>query len=225
MIIIRAFRAPESPQTCEKFIEGHRRLLELHYGIIKVTSAQNEWVHHKNTIVIVAENEDGSKVYGGARIQIADGEVPLPIETAIGKFDPKIHDMIIPYKTSELCGLWNSMEVAGLGIGSVFMVRSGVAVSLLNQVDTVFMLCAPVTVKMGKRVGGDLETSLGDKGYFIYPKEDLIATVLTIKDTKTLSTALETEREKIFTLAKNPNMQITEQGPRASIEIDYQLSI
>src|SRR2546428_1855975 len=126
-IRIRVFRAPNDPETCARFVEGHHRLLEIHYGIAKITSGGAEWTAHTNTIVIVAENIEGTKVFGGARVQVADNQVPLPIETAIGKYDNKIHTMI-NVGSAEICGLWNSMEVAGLGIGSVFMARVGIAV-------------------------------------------------------------------------------------------------
>ena len=40
---IRAFRAIDEPETCHRFIEGHKKILENH-GINKVTSSNNEWV-------------------------------------------------------------------------------------------------------------------------------------------------------------------------------------
>ena len=62
MIKIRAFRAVDDYEACMKFIEGHRRLLEIHFGVAKVTSTSNDWVHSENTIVIIVEDETGEKV-------------------------------------------------------------------------------------------------------------------------------------------------------------------
>ncbi|MCH5600159.1 hypothetical protein [Niabella ginsengisoli] len=126
-------------------------------------------MHHENTFVVVAESLDRTKVYGGVRVQVADGQLPLPIETAIGRYDPAIHQQATP-GSSEICGLWNSMEVAGMGIGSIFMARVGVVLAMQLNVEKAFFLCAPVTVRIGKRIGGVIETSLGNKGDFFIPK-------------------------------------------------------
>ncbi|SMO81346.1 hypothetical protein [Solitalea koreensis] len=223
-IRIRVFKAPNDPDTCVRFVEGHQRLLEIHYGIAKVTSGGAEWTTHENTIVIVAENLEGTKVYGGARVQLADARVPLPIETAIGKYDSSIHTMANK-GSAEICGLWNSREVAGLGIGSIFMARVGIAICDQLPVDKVFFLCAPVTVRIGKRIGGEVETALGDNGIFYYPKDDFVATSMIIRDPLTLNKAEPVEHERIMSLRQNPIQQKNESGPKGSLEVDYQLEI
>ncbi|MBO9618924.1 MAG: hypothetical protein J7539_07810 [Niabella sp.] len=202
-----------------KFIEGHRRLLELHFGIAKITSSDTAWMHHENTYVIVAESKDREKIYGGARVQLADKKLLLPIETAIAKYDPKIHEMAVP-GTSEICGLWNSMEVAGLGIGSIFMARVGVSVANQLDVEKIFFLCAPVTVRIGKRIGGIIETGLGNNGAFFYPKDDFVATAMVIADCKTLPTADAAERDRIFELYNNPVQKLIEKGPKGELEVE-----
>jgi len=224
MIRIRAFKATQDKETCEKFIDGHRRLLEIHFGLAKVTSSGADWVDHENTYIIVAESEDRQKVYGGARIQLADGKFPLPIESAIGKYDPKVHEMATE-GTCELCGLWNSIEVAGLGIGSIFMARVGVVIAQQLPVHSIFFLCAPVTVRIGKRIGGEIETGLGNNGNFFYPMDDFIATAMLIRDCKELSKAEPKEKERITELFANPNQKATETGPKGSLEIEYQLNV
>jgi hypothetical protein len=224
IIRIRAFRAPEDIATCEKFIEGHRRLLEIHFGIAKITSSSTEWIYHPNTYVIVAESEDKQKVYGGARVQVADGLLPLPIQTAIGKYDERINEMA-GSGTCEICGLWNSIEVAGMGIGSIFMARVGVVVALQLPIRSIFFLCAPITVRIGKRIGGVIETSLGNNGTFFYPKDDFVATSMMIKDCHELATAEARERERIFDLYNKPVQYAIETGPKGTMEIDYQLRI
>ena len=130
MIKIRAFRAIDDQEACHKFIEGHRRLLEIHFGVAKVTSSSQDWVTSENTIVIIVEDETGEKVYGGARVQMVDGKIQLPIEHALGHYDSKIYEFVTP-GCAEICGMWNSMEVAGMGIGSLILCR--VCVSIVNQ--------------------------------------------------------------------------------------------
>lgn len=224
LIKVRAFIAPEDPEACMRFYEGHSKLLEIHFGIAKITSGNVDWINHKNTIVIIVEDESGTKTYGGARVQLADGDIPLPIETAIGKYDPKIYTDVRP-GSAEICGMWNSKEVAGMGIGSLILCR--VAVALMSQlpIDRVHVLCAPITTRMGKRVGAVIDTSLGNEGIFYYPKDDFIATAMIIKDVDVLSSAEPKERELMFDLRQNFNQIRTETGPKGNFEVFYQLAL
>src|SRR5690606_32514515 len=121
MIQIRTFRAPDDPEACDKFIIGHRKLLEI-FGITQITSNRHDWVDDPNTIVILVEHSETKMVYGGARIQMVSERYSLPIQAAIGRYDSKIVDLIRYDQqrggTCEICGLWNSREVAGMGVGS-----------------------------------------------------------------------------------------------------------
>ncbi len=224
MVKIRAFRAVDDKEACMKFIEGHRRLLEIHFGVAKVTSSNNDWVNSENTIVIIVEDESGEKVYGGARVQMVDGKIQLPIEHALGHYDSKIFEFV-KEGCAEICGMWNSMEVAGMGIGSLILCR--VCVSIVNQlpIDKIYVLCAPVTTRMGKRVGAVIEESLGDRGIFFYPKDDFVATAMAILDVDVLAHAEEKERENIFELREKPNQIKKEKGPKGEFEVMYQLEI
>ncbi len=228
MIHIRTFRAPDDPEACAKFITGHKRLLEI-YGISQITSNRQDWVDDYNTIVILVEDKETKMVYGGARVQMVSSQYQLPIETAIGKYDPKIFEMIEADQarggTCEICGLWNSREVAGMGIGSYILSRVGVAISAQLPVASLFVLCAPITVKMGIRLGCSVETTLGNNGLFYYPKEDLVATVMRLKDINDLSLATETERTKMLSLRETPHQFNDEIGPKGTYKVEYNIKI
>lgn len=228
MIHIRTFRAPDDPEACAKFITGHKRLLEI-YGISQITSNRQDWVDDPNTYVILVEDKETKVVYGGARVQVVGGQYPLPIETAIGKYDPKIYDMIkadqLRGGTCEICGLWNSREVAGMGIGSYILSRVGVAISAQLPVISLFVLCAPITVKMGIRLGCSIEKSLGNDGLFYYPKEDLVATVMRLENIHDLSLATEMERGKMLSLREHPYQVNDEIGPKGTYPVEYNLKI
>ena len=229
MIHIRTFRAPDDLEACQKFIVGHKRLLEI-YGITQITSNRQDWVEDYNTVVILVEDQETKMVYGGARVQVVgDGTYPLPIETAIGKYDPKIYDMIkadqLRGGTCEICGLWNSREVAGMGIGSYILSRVGVAIASQLPVVSLFVLCAPITVKMGIRLGCSIEKSLGNDGLFYYPKEDLVATVMRLENIHDLSLATETERGKMLSLRESPHQFNDEIGPKGTYPVEYNLKI
>jgi len=225
-LVIKAFRAPDDVDSCHRYVEGHSKVLRI-YGITMITSAKAVWTDDPNTYVILVESENGEKTYGGARIQIAGGAFPLPIEDALTKFDSNIHKLVqdlVPAGTGELCGLWNSREVAGLGIGSIYLSRVGVTLAMQLKLNTLFALCAPATVKNANRVGFLVDERLGDKGTFYYPKEGLVATAVFLQDVLTLSTANPDERERILELRSFPQQRKTELGPRdIPLEIDYNL--
>jgi len=227
MIRFKAFKATDDEAACHKFIEGHRKVLEI-FGITMITSAKHQWVHHDNTYVIIVESMEDNRALGGARIQIADEVLALPIEEAIGKVDTNIYKQIEQrklQKTGELCGLWNSREIAGFGVGSIFLIRAAVALAYALGLNSLFALCAPATVKGVKKTGFDINVDLGNSGQFYYPKLDLIATAVIISNLRTLENADPDIREVVFDLIENPMQTKKESGPRGDIEVIYDLKI
>ncbi len=228
-IRIRAFRAIDYPETCLKFIDGHRKVLSI-YGIENITTNTDIWMQNPTIFVIVVETLDGEKLYGGARIQVADGIHPLPIEEATGKMDSKIYEIVriaAQKGAAELSGLWNSREVAGFGIGSLFPSRVAVALASQLGINTMFSLCSPTTVRFKDWIGGKLLTNVGNEGTFYYPKIDLIATALFSDDLINLSSAHPREKEKIFYLRAHPEHLSREKSPFKNhyINIQYALKL
>ncbi|WP_018616812.1 hypothetical protein [Segetibacter koreensis] len=228
-IKIRAFRAIEDPDTCLRFISGHRRVLSI-YGIENITTNTDDWMYNPAIFVIVVESLDGEKLYGGARVQAANGINPLPIEEATGKMDPKIYEIVKYYSqfgAAELSGLWNSKEVAGFGIGSLFPSRVAVAIAEQIGVKVLFTLCSPTTVRFKSWIGGTEMENIGDKGTFYYPNLDLLATALYTEDAINLPEAHPREREKIFFLRKNLDHIAEEKSPFKNklVKIHYSLKI
>ena len=228
-IRIRAFRAVDDPVTCQKFIDGHRTVLE-HHGIQKVTSSNDEWAQNPAVFVIVVESMDGQKLYGGSRVHAANGITPLPIEDATGYMDSKIYDIVAEYAqngTGELCGLWNSKEVAGLGIGSFIPTRCTVAIAEQLGINTFFGLCAPATVRFNQWLGSKILTTVGNNGTFYYPKLDLIATAVIHEDLPELRDAHKREREKILFLRRNLQCVVNEKSifKNLHINVHYDLKI
>lgn len=228
-IRIRAFRAVEDPETCQKFIAGHRKVLSI-YGIENITTNTDDWMYNPSIFCIVVETLDGEKLYGGARIQVADGIHPLPIEDATGSMDPKIYDLVKYYSqfgAAELSGLWNSKEVAGFGIGSLFPSRVALAICEQVGVRVVFSLASPATVRFKDWIGGEPITQIGNNGTFYYPKIDLLATALYTVDAINLPLAHAREREKILFLRKNLESIGEEKSPFKNhiIQVHYSLKI
>jgi hypothetical protein len=226
---IRAFRSIDDTDACDRYIEGHKKVLD-NIGVKKITSFNNKWKSDINSFTILVESMDSSKVYGGARIQKSDGREPLPIELATGYLDPRIHELVKELHingTGELCGLWNSMEIAGLGIGAFYMTKAGVVIAEQLNIKSIFALCAPVTVRFANKVGCTICKEVGNNGTFYYPKLDLIATVVLLKDSQKLDSADAEDRESIFHLRNNLNTVVVEKTLRnhVNIEIHYDLKI
>jgi hypothetical protein len=228
MIKIRAYRAIDDIPTCEKFVEGHMKILKA-FGITMITSANVEWFEDPNTYVIVAEDPENGRVLGGARVQCASERYPLPIEKAVKDLDDTVHEVVQEYArdggTAELCGLWNSREIAGMGIGSVFLTRTAVCIAPQINIKSMFALCAAYTVQMAQNAGYRIATFMGNNGTFYYPKEDLVATAMLLYDANDLSSADPAEREQIMSLRENPLQIKKEEGRRGPFELLYDLQI
>jgi hypothetical protein len=225
MIYFTAFRPFGNTLLTEKYIDGHKKVLEV-YGVTKVTSMDTSWVDDPNTVVIHVESETG-KVLGGGRIQVT-GQHPLPIEGAVGEIDDRIYGIIESHaltSTGEFCGLWNSREIAGYGIGSVFLGRVGISLISQLRLGSLFALCSPATLKPCLNIGFRVFKEIGNEGTFYYPKEDLVATCLIVPDPSELSHASEEDRKRIISLRENPIQIVSELGPRGPIEISYNLAL
>ncbi|HAL81229.1 MAG TPA: hypothetical protein DCO83_02505 [Mucilaginibacter sp.] len=224
---LRAFRAIDDPETCELFIQGHIHVLTS-IGVTKVTSSKNEWTKNPAAFVMVVESLDRKKVFGGARVHVAGGSQPLPIEQATSAMDPGIFDLVWHFAqqgTGELCGLWNSREIAGYGIGSIFLIRTAVAISYQIGIQSLFALCAPYTIPPGEAVGMEIEKSIGNDGTFYYPKLDLVATTMLLKDVPILSKAFEEDKNAILKIRENLNITRVEVLRKKEITIHYAIQI
>jgi len=147
IVRLRAFRAIDDPASCALFVRGHEQVLTS-IGVHKVTSSKNEWPQNPAAFVIIVESLDGAKVYGGARVHVSGGSELLPIEEATGSMNAGIFELVWKYAqqgTGEICGLWNSREIAGYGIGSIFLTRAAVAISTQIGLVSLFALCASYT--------------------------------------------------------------------------------
>ena len=225
-IRVRVFRAPDDIDASARFAEGHANVLR-DYGVTKVTSAKNDWFYNPGVFVVMVESEDGAHTYGGERIHIANGVQPLPIEEAIGIVDNKIYSLVAAHAqniTGELCGLWNSKDIAGHGL-SILLTRMGVTLARMLNMGSLFVLCAPYTVAMAKTYGFVIETSIGNQGTFYYPKLDLVATSLVINDVQHLSSAAEEQRNEIEDLLRAPIQTIAVSGPKGKAIVNLDLTL
>jgi len=224
---LRAFRAIDDPETCNLFVEGHTNVLAS-IGVKKVTSSKNEWQSNPAAFVIVVESLDGKRIYGGARVHVAGGNQPLPVEDATGAMDSKIFELVWKMAqsgTGEVCGLWNSPDLAGYGIGSPLLIRAGIAICSQIGLQSLFALCAPYTVKPVVNSGMVLVDEIGNNGTFYYPKLDLIATCMILNDVSGLSLAQDEDKVAILQMREHAENLRIDKLKDKKILIELQLKI
>ncbi len=222
----KVFRAIDDRVACMKFIEGHTHVLEV-FGITKITSANIDWILNPDVYVILVLAEENGPALAGGRIHIANGKDALPIEAAVGSMDAKIYEMVkerMAGGTGEFCGLWNSWEIAGLGIGSIHLGRTLIALAHRLGLKSLFGLCAPATYRNSIRVGFRVLKEIGIDGKFYYPKEQLTATSLLMEDIENLSGAVEEEKQEILKLRLNQTHDIdivTKKGQNIQLSTSF----
>lgn len=206
MVILESFKADKYPRECKTFIEEHTRVLRV-FDLANITSAKSDWAFSPSTIIITVRDKITGEMIAGGRIQVADGILNLPIEDAVCDMDKRIYDIINNDRsnsgTAEICGLWSTRKAAKLGIGSLFIMRSLVAVCSQLDIKSMYSLCAPTTVSSAKKIGSRIIEEIGNNGTFYYPKLDLVATAMKVPNILTLDYADIDQKDIIFDLRNN----------------------
>ncbi|MBI1305240.1 MAG: hypothetical protein GC181_01350 [Bacteroidetes bacterium] len=205
---ILLFQAPKHPILCEKYIEGHTRVLT-QFGIRTIASNLPDWPLNPDCYCIVAVNSLGEMV-GGIRIHKANGIIPLPMENGVGKTDPAVHKFIrsnLENGIAEQCGLWNDNSIKGKGISWV-LVNSSIAI--LNQLSVTKLtgLASDYSMYLFEPAGFRIREDFGNNGDFTYPTNDYIARVVCIEDCILLPTTSSKEKSFISSLRITPNSEI-----------------
>ena len=219
-VIVMVSRASHDPRLCKKLLEGHKRVLEA-YGIKNLSSFRTDWFRRDDVLLIAVLTPDGEKVLAGARLQPGQVANDFPLHQAVGHMDPKVGEFleeIIPEQTYELNALWNSIELAGMGLGSEFLIQVSMAAMPLLGAKHLVALTSPVTRRWRKRHGWCLREDLGDDGYFVYPKDSLRATVEHFMhpdfhqnvdpDVQELMRAIQKRPEDVMTFVHGPKGQL-----------------
>jgi hypothetical protein len=229
-IIISAFRAIDNAVLCQEFIRGHRKVLAS-YNIPKITSDDNLWAKNEDVYVIIVRAL-GGEIVGGARIHVKNESFMLPIEEAFSEKHTDFYQWMKQFQNTrigEMCGLWNAKIIAGSGISLLLtrsiMAKSGIVIANQLKLNSLLCLCAPWTVNLVKEFGFDIAENIGNKGAYPYPRPDLLATVMFIKDTEELHHASSVQRQKVFDLRYAPIQKAKEQRNEVQLEVNYNLVI
>lgn len=222
--LFHAYYAISEPERCFEFHTGHSKILE-ELGITNLTSNKPTWMDDPDVVVISAYDINSMELVGGIRVHKYNTTHNLPIIEAIKYQDPNVEDLFHKYRelgVVESCGLWNSKRVYGKGI-SPLLARCSVALSAVFDPKYVVCFSAPYTLRMISRLGFTPIMSIGQDGQFPYPTEKFISSALVINDLYTLTNAVESERERIFSLMSNPKQKFLEQPQGKELKITYNL--
>ena len=178
-VVLKILRASEDVVLCQAMVEGHKRVLHA-YGIKNISSFNTDWFGRDDVILIVAMSADGNKMLAGTRLQSGDNPEDFPLYQAVGHMDEGLKPWLsnlLKDGTMELNGMWNSIELAGMGLGVEWMVQSAMASMSILDLRNILALTSPVTRKMRDKMGWSIQDQFGDDGYFKYPNDKLLASI------------------------------------------------
>ena len=209
----KTFGAVEFLRKCDRFIEAYSRLLSAAV-VDQVTCSIHEWKNNTASFDIICESLDVSKVYGVSSFHALEGTQNLPVEEAKVEVVATVPQQI--RKTSkkgavELCGLCNSIGLAGLGIGAVYLMKRA--------------FCSACTSRIANNYGFIKYTDISNEGKIYYPRLDLIARVCFVQDIELLAEGDLDETIVISKLKYTLNLLQVEETRGRKLVVDSQLEI
>lgn len=231
---VRVFRADRHPDVCHELVDGHQAVLQA-YGIKRLTTFNRDWIGDSNVIVIVAVGRgsgvDGRKerVLGGARMHGAPTLEQLPLMRAIGAQDSRLADHMKPYISEgayELGGMWNSIELAGMGVEATFMIQAAMATLTMVGGRHLFALTSPVTRRMQRPLAFYTEEGIGEDGFFTYPTPKLRATIARYTFPEHLESVEPGVRKLLEGIWQDPEGMVhSVQGPKGELKLKFRLEV
>jgi hypothetical protein len=197
IIYIRAYRPASNMDKCLGYLEGHKNILSNH-GIPVDIVMRQDWFDDEAVVLVVAEM--GGVVLGGARMHSYGKSKHLPIFDSLSDLDPDLRTKMQPFASDglfEICGLWNSYKTAGMGIGSMKLVKSCISVAQSLSMNNGVVLCSPFTNRVANDFGFRPFRLSGHEGSYPYPTEKFISTIQFNCGVRNLFLANPNERELI----------------------------
>jgi hypothetical protein len=223
-LIARVVSPAEAVADCQRSAAACVPVLRC-YGIENVTSAHQEWWADPDTHAVLLTERDTGAPVGGVRLQRWGGRLRLPIESAVGPIDPRVHAWIAGFGAlgvGELCGLWRAPRLRGFGIGARLTCMA-IALATLARTRTLIGLCDTRSLEANARLGLRPDPTVGANGRFAYPRATLVAHVLRDPDAFRLSNARPDARDVILAYRYRPIGREVLCGPRGTLELERDL--
>lgn len=180
-LAVKACRAPEALEDCRRNAAACLVVLE-QYGIANITSARQEWWTDPDTFALLLQDSETGEAMGGVRLQRWGTGVPLPIECALEGVDRRVRAWVAGFAArgvGELCGLWRSPKLRGLGLGSR-LTSMGIALATQARTDTLLGVCDTRNLDVNLGLGFRRDLTLASQGTFAYPRPGLLAHILRV---------------------------------------------
>jgi ribosomal protein S18 acetylase RimI-like enzyme len=225
-LTVKACRATEAPEDCRRNAAACLQVLR-GYGISNITSAKQDWWANPDVYALLLVDSDTGEPLGGVRLQRWGNGVPLPLECALSQVDARVHAWVARFATKgigELCGLWRSPAVRGLGLGA-HLTCMGIALASQANTRTLVGLCDTRSVPENARLGLRVDRELASEGRFEYPRPGLFAHLLRLDDALHLPGVSPGPRSLICSYRARPAArEITDTG-RGRIELHRDLRL
>ena len=170
--IVLVSRANQDPGLCKRLLDGHKRVLKA-YGIKNLSSFRTDWFRRDDVMVIAVLSGDGERVLAGARLQPGLVANDFPLHQAVGHMDPEVGNFlerIIPEGAYEMNALWNSIELAGMGMGSEFLIQVAMAAMPLIEAKHLVALTSRSRDVGGRSTAGSCAASWATTGTLCTPR-------------------------------------------------------
>lgn len=227
-VVLKILRASEDVVLCQAMVEGHKRVLHA-YGIKNISSFNTDWFGRDDVILIVAMSADGNKILAGTRLQSGDNPEDFPLYQAVGHMDEGLKPWLsnlLKDGTMELNGMWNSIELAGMGLGVEWMVQSAMASMSILDLRNILALTSPVTRKMRDKMGWSIKDQFGDDGYFKYPNDKLLASIEQFVFPDDLPKSQKDVRVFLEELWADPTGYVMNiKGPKGKLKVRFNISV
>jgi hypothetical protein len=225
-VTVKGYSAAQAVGNCARNAQFHAQVLE-RYDIRNITSAKQGWWHNRRTSVLLLEDGASAEPLGAIRLQRWGNGHPLPIETALGDVDGRVHAWVASFArggVAELCGLWCSPKLKGFGMGAV-LTRMGLALAPQVNVRTILGLCDTRNVESNLGFGFARDPALASHGTLDYPRPGLVAHVLRVPDALELGGATAQNRFEIERYRSRPAGRQRLEGPLGSLELTFDLRL
>ena len=222
------YPADQFEARSHELVDGHRAVLAA-YGIKELKTFKRDWIGNPEVQVVAALSVKTGKVLGGARMYRAHQPSDLPLYQAVSDQDPELGAFLEPFiheGVFEIGGLWNSLELAGMGVEALFLVQAAIAALPMLDARHLFALTSPVTRRMQGTIGFQIEEGVGDSGVFTYPTPKLRANLARFTFPDHVESAAPAVRELLEQLWQDPTGYVhSVNGPKGELQLAFEMNV
>jgi hypothetical protein len=219
-------RAINDLDLCQRFSEGHRKLLENHN--VDLGPVDTSWYTDRNVYILVVKDELSDEILGGSKLVISDGKGNLPMEKLLSEDYPELSGLLSNLSKRgivEISSLWNSRSIAGWGLGSEQLIKASIVVSSFLDVDRVVTFCSPFVTRFAESYGFNPLEDFGENGAIPFPDNRWMSTINVLYDIDEMRLADISCKTEIFELKQNPIQTITYEKRGRNLKVNFYLIV